>query len=1020
MPRAASNRASRSTTSTSDESSSLSQYEEEAGRLGLTTVYEPDFSTPTVDVVFIHGLGGNSTKTWSNSGDPKSFWPKAWLPFDPDFVDTRIHVFGYMASWKVRQESPLNIHFIAQTLLGELKNHPGIRKDATKLIFVGHSMGGCVAKKAYVLARQDPTCHPLAERVHSMFFLGTPHRGSDLAPVLDGMATLAFGKKQFVRDLMPNSSALTDMNDTFRHYALDLRLWSFYETKPVVTSLVNRIIVEKSSSTLDYPNEEIAAMNADHRHVCRFENRDDPNYRLLRNALHTALDMIKEGITDAKQEPQQMEQGPKSHTHAMSAEDGSRLLSFLNITDQPEDDLTVLQLLKEPGSCEWFAQKPCFTEWEQKSGPQVLWLTGRPAAGKSVLAGHVVDRLASSPVHCSSFFFKHEKSGKTTLSDCFLSLAYQMARKDEAVRESILNLIDEQSTWDKTDGAGIWRKLFVGTIFKCPTIGQHVWVIDGIDECSHFNTLFTKKLLVGIPDQLRLFATSRDLEEVGRGLTSMGSRVSIHPLSEDDTFDDMRLFLSTKLTELDRLESSEDREAMCDKILQKSQGSFLWVRLVLQDFENAWTDEAMEAVLEEIPTGLHEVYERILLSIEADPHKRDLAKSILTWVTLAATPLTIDELRCAIKLDINQTMQNMVKAIPNICGQLVFVDQSQKVQVIHETARQFLLRNDLESQLSIQKNHSNTRLSFLLIQYLSQDVLKPHQPKPMLPSRSKGLGASRAATFNTPDVALVNYAARFFPDHVYRSSSEDDALIEEMSDFFKSPNILYWIEHHAERKDLGTITNAAMNLRGYLERRTKYVAPTDPQVHLIDSWVVDLIRVTAKFRSQLLSCPSSIHCLIPPLCPPQSIISRAFSKESRLSPLVVKNLPGGSWDDCLTRIDFTQGLLSVIAHGESLFAVGFSTGRIALYDPNSLQYLREMKHAERVVALKFSPEGDTLICCGTKSITAWDTRTGSGIGSSALPSLPLDLTFLESDQVLVFTQSNGLIRWYLSLHDACL
>lgn len=1001
----------RSITSKSDESSYLSHHGEEPGRLGLTTIYEPDLHLPTVDIVFIHGLGGNSTKTWSNSADPESFWPKSWLPLDPDFVHTRIHVFGYMASWKAREENPLNIHFIAQTLLVELKNDPGIRRDVTKLILVGHSMGGCIAKKAYVLARQDPTCKALSERVHSMFFLGTPHRGSDLAPVLDGMVTLAFGKKQFVRDLMPNSSALTEMNDTFRHYALDLRLWSFYETKPVVTSLMNKIIVEKASSTLDYPNEEIASMNADHRHVCRFESRDDPNYRLLRNAMHTALDMIKDSAAETKGFTEKIEELSQSRVHALSAEDGSRLASFLNISDQLEDDLTMLQLLKEPGSCEWFTQKSCFTEWEQRSGQHVLWLTGRPAAGKSVLAAHVVDRLAASSFFCSSFFFKHEKSGKTTLSDCFLSLAYQMATKDEAVRESILQLMEEQPAWDKTDGAGIWRKLYVGTIFKCPSIARHVWVIDGVDECSHFNTLFTKKLVVGIPGQLRLFATSRDLEEVGRGLMSMGSRVSIHALSEDDTFDDMRLFLSSKLTELDRLESSEEREAMCDKILQKSRGSFLWVRLVLQDFENAWTDEAMEAVLEDIPTGLHDVYCRILIAIEADPHKRDLAKSILTWVALAATPLSIDELRCAIKLDINQTMQSMSKAIPNICGQLVFVDRSQKVQIIHETARQFLLRNDLESQLSIQKNHSNTRISFLLLQYISKDVLKPQQPKVMQQLRPKGLGGAKGTSPNGPDLSLVNYAARFFPDHVYRSSSEDDTLIEELCEFFKSSNILYWIEHHAQRKDLGSITNAAMNLRGYLERRTKYVAPTDPQVHLTDSWVVDLIRVTAKFRSQLLSCPSSIHCLIPPLCPSQSIISRTFSKDSRLSPLLVKNLPGGGWDDCLTRIDYTKGLLSVVAHGEGLFAVGFSTGRIALYDPNSLQCLKEMKHEERVVVLKFSPEDDVVVSCGTKSMTAWDTRTGSRIGSCALPSLPLDLAFLESDEILVFSQASGLIQW---------
>lgn len=227
--------------------------------------------------------------------------------------------------------------------------------DTTRIILVGHSMGGCVAKKVYILARQDPSCRLLAARVHSIFFLGTPHRGSDLASVLHSMASLALGKKQFVRDLVPSSSALTEMNDTFRHYALDLRLWSFYEARPVVMGMTSRIIVEKSSSTLDYPNEEIAPMDADHRHVCKFESSDDPNYRLLRNALHTAFDMIKSPRvhnTLIFPELDQRLRLPWSGINVASVEQTARLMNFLNISDDMEDDLSTLQLMKEPGSCE--------------------------------------------------------------------------------------------------------------------------------------------------------------------------------------------------------------------------------------------------------------------------------------------------------------------------------------------------------------------------------------------------------------------------------------------------------------------------------------------------------------------------------------------------------------------------------------------------------------------------------------------------------------------------------------------
>ncbi|KAI1101394.1 hypothetical protein F4804DRAFT_335296 [Jackrogersella minutella] len=167
----------------------FSSDDETHGVLGLTTLHEP--SPPDsagADIIFIHELGGGSRKTWSYSVDQYHYWPQAWLANDPDLADMRIHSFGYKSDWVDRQQSILNIRGFAESLIGQLKNNPRIRRRNTRIIFVCHSMGGCVAKKAYIIARQDPTCKDLANRVHSIFFfLGTPHRGSDLAAILKAL-----------------------------------------------------------------------------------------------------------------------------------------------------------------------------------------------------------------------------------------------------------------------------------------------------------------------------------------------------------------------------------------------------------------------------------------------------------------------------------------------------------------------------------------------------------------------------------------------------------------------------------------------------------------------------------------------------------------------------------------------------------------------------------------------------------------------------------------------------------------
>ena len=99
------------------------------GQYGLILLASP--SEPAVDFVFVHGLRGGSRKTWSESEDPMHFWPKEWLPWDPDFRHVRIHSFGYKADWREKQESILTIHDFGKSLLGALHDSPLIRRDAS-------------------------------------------------------------------------------------------------------------------------------------------------------------------------------------------------------------------------------------------------------------------------------------------------------------------------------------------------------------------------------------------------------------------------------------------------------------------------------------------------------------------------------------------------------------------------------------------------------------------------------------------------------------------------------------------------------------------------------------------------------------------------------------------------------------------------------------------------------------------------------------------------------------------------
>lgn len=252
---------------------------------------------PMVDFVFVHGLGGGSRKTWCKDDDPLLFWPKEWLPRDPEFKHVRIHSFGYDSDWTERRPpSILNIHDFGKALLESLQRSTWIRRSArTPIVFIAHSMGGLVVKKAYLLSQVDPAFQDIGARFHTIFFLATPHHGAHsaqmLALILKATNT---GHRPFVDDLREDSPTLKQINDEFRHHAHKLHLFSFFETKHFsFGGLKKEIIVNEASAVMGYPQERSMHLDADHRGMCKFDSPVDPNYLALRNAFVETLDQIK-------------------------------------------------------------------------------------------------------------------------------------------------------------------------------------------------------------------------------------------------------------------------------------------------------------------------------------------------------------------------------------------------------------------------------------------------------------------------------------------------------------------------------------------------------------------------------------------------------------------------------------------------------------------------------------------------------------------------------------------------------
>lgn len=203
-----------------------------------------------------------------------------------------------------------------------------------------------------------------------------------------------------------------------------------------------------------------------------------------------------------------------------------------------------------------------------------------------------------------------------------------------------------------------------------------------------------------------------------------------------------------------------------------------------------------------------------------------------------------------------------------------------------------------------------------------------------------------------------------------------------------------------------------MDLKAYLERRTKYFPPIGQQFLTVEAWSIDLIRVSVKFQTILLTSPSSIYWLIPPMCPAESIIAKTFTSPHR--GLTVKGSHSRNWDDCLTQIDFHSSQAIAIDHGDRFFAVGLSSGKISIYHSISGQVNRVVDHCERVKILVFGSQDKLLASSGLRSVLVWDLSTGNLVWSFNTRHQIIALAFTSENECLMAASQGGYVScWHL-------
>jgi hypothetical protein len=357
------------------------------------------------------------------------------------------------------------------------------------------------------------------------------------------------------------------------------------------------------------------------------------------------------------------------------------LRKYLGVAEDSKNDLAIVEETRLLGTCEWFKAR-------------VLWVTGKPASGKSTLAGYIINSLQDSQEACSYFFFKHSDASKSTLTPCLRSLAYQMACADPGIHDALVAIMDDDdgrlADHDDSERA-VWRKLFTDCILQKP-FKRHFWIIDALDECENafdaFHSILGKW---NTAVSLRVLVTSRDTKELRMAFQDLRSQYTCEAIQSNDTAEDIKLFVRHYSPRIST-RNEDSRNELVRTILKKSEGSFIWTRLVLNELAEANSEKEVAAILTNVPGKMEPLYARTLLLMSRAKRGKSLASAILSWVTCASRPLSTEELTAALNMYLQEDITRLDASILAVCGQLVTVDRFNKVQLVHETVRDWRTR----------------------------------------------------------------------------------------------------------------------------------------------------------------------------------------------------------------------------------------------------------------------------------------------------------------------------------------
>ncbi|KAH3997047.1 hypothetical protein HBI25_149830 [Parastagonospora nodorum] len=378
--------------------------------------------------------------------------------------------------------------------------------------------------KALVLAHENkPAYADVLSAVSGVLFFGTPHRGSQVAEigsVVGKIVNLCVRASQMARltgsmreDLLftlgLDAQALNELAESSRNRMENLEVVSFYETQTMQG--FSDLIVERSSAIMQIPGEMIIALHANHRSMCRFEGPKDGSCSLALDAIE---DVVK-SILSSKQLATRVNRVLSIESFTETERSCMILLDSIYLVDYKAQLPKPVQ-----GTCSWVLNNPAFLAWKNTTESDLLWVTGEPGSGKTMISVYLTDYLeldSTTRVKPQVFFFfcddkiQLQRDPKSILR----GIIWQIVRLHRDLIKYVKHRFDQEGPSLASSFSALWE-LFLKVVSES-TSGSVRIIVDALDDCKSSNEM-KESLLPSIRTTLQIivgpFIRIKDADQI--------------------------------------------------------------------------------------------------------------------------------------------------------------------------------------------------------------------------------------------------------------------------------------------------------------------------------------------------------------------------------------------------------------------------------------------------------------------------------------------------------------------------